>query len=52
MVASINTENDSFTIDLMFEPMELYAQVRGCRKVLTYVYMSNLKVLDLIEHIN
>ena len=52
MIVLISTEIGSSTIDLVFESMESRTQVRQCKKVLAYIYMSNLEVLDLIEHIN
>ena len=52
MVASISTEINSCAIDLVFELLESRTEVRRHKKVLTYVYMSNLEVLDLIEHIS
>ena len=52
MVASISIKIDSCAIGLVFEPMESRTQVRQHKKVLIYIYISNLKVLDLIEYIN
>ena len=52
MLASISIEINSSATSLVFEPMELCTQVRHRRKVLAYVYISNLEVLDLIEHIS
>ena len=49
---SISVGIDSYATSLVFEPMELCTQVRQSRKKLTYVYISNMKVLDLIEHIS
>ena len=49
---SISAEIDSCATDLVFEPIESRTQVRQSRKELTYIYMSNLEVLDLIEHIS
>ena len=43
---------DFCATDLVFEPIESRTQVRHRRKVLAYVYVSNLEVLDLIEHIS
>ena len=48
---SISVEIGSCATDLVFEPMESRTQVRQSKKKLTYIYMSNLKVLDLIEYI-
>ena len=52
MVASINSGIDSYATGLVFEPIESRTQVRQHKKVLAYIYLSNLEVLDLIEHIN
>ena len=49
---SISIEISSYTTDLVFEPMESCTQVRQNKKVLAYVCMPNLKVLDLIEYIS
>ena len=43
---SISTKIGSYATDLIFEPMESRTQVRQSRKVLAYVCMSNLEVLD------
>ena len=49
---SISAGIDSCAIGFVFKSMESRTQVRQSRKELTYVYMSNLEVLDLIEHIS
>ena len=49
---SISAIIGSCAIGLMFEPMESHTQVRQSRKELTFVYMSNLEVFDLIKHIS
>ena len=52
MVSRLVQEYGSYVTDLVFEPMESRIQVRQSKKKLTYVYMFNLKVFDLIEHIS
>ena len=49
---SIRTEISSSAIGLVFESIESCTQVRQSRKVLVYISISNLEVLDLIEHIS
>ena len=49
---SISAKISSFATGLVFEPMESCTQIRQSRKELVYVYISNLEVLDLIEHIS
>ena len=51
-VSSIGIGNISCAIGLAFKPMDSHTQVRRHRKVLTYIYMFNLKVLNLIEYID
>ena len=49
---SISAEIDFCATGLVFEPKESCTQVRQSKKELIYVYMSNLEILDLIEHIS